>query len=279
MVRRIGEEMKSRIVKALKASGIDVKELKEIDVDKGNGEIHHGVSVIRNGTNMHPTIYIDGVPEEKLVEYIVETAKLPAPAFDESFFTNKENVLDSVFPCLINREKNADILNKAVNKDFLDLSIIYRIDVGYGYITVIRELAEKLEITDEELYNAALTNLKGKALVGNLAEVYSNRVDAEEEVSDNNPFTILTNKDMQYGAGVILDTEILKENLKGDFYIVPSSIHEMLAIPMVLSNGEVVEPIMLKGMIQTTNDDNLPERDKLSYNLYQWKNGELSIAE
>lgn len=277
----INEEMKSKIVEALKASGIDVKELKEIDVDKGNGEIHHGVSVIRNGSNMHPTIYIDGVPEEKLVNYIVETAKLPMPALDESFYTNKEKVLDSVFPCLINKERNADILANAVNKDFLDLSIIYRIDVGYGYILILKKLAESLEITDEELYNAGMRNLYGKALVGNLAEVFSNRVDKDMKISGDNPFTIITNKDMRYGASIILDTEILRENLKGDFYIVPSSIHEVLAIPMVLSNGEVVEPVMLKGMISAMNNDRLPERDKLSYNLYQWKSDddELSIVE
>ncbi len=78
---------------------------------------------------------------------------------------------------------------------------------------------------------------------------------------------LLTNELKMFGAAVMFYTQLLEkiaEVWKEDFYIVPSSTHEVL----LLQRGTQMEPGQIKEMIMDVNKHVVPEEDVLSDNLY-----------
>ena len=53
----------------------------------------------------------------------------------------------------------------------------------------------------------------------------------------------------------------------GNFYIIPSSIHELILVP----DSEDITPSGLLNMIIDVNDGQLPKEEILSYNLYYYE--------
>ena len=100
----------------------------------------------------------------------------------------------------------------------------------------------------------------------------------EGEEKDDNLY-VATNNGKEYGATAMLYPEVLKEGLEvlGDsFYIIPSSIHEVL----LLKVDERNTPKELAELIKATNDNVLEKDDILSYKLYFYdkESKEVSIA-
>ena len=85
--------------------------------------------------------------------------------------------------------------------------------------------------------------------------------------SDERMF-VLTNELKLNGAAAILDTDLMLEIFEkiGEFYILPSSIHEVLIVPMS-SNIHVSE---LKAMVKEVNDTQVSPEDRLSYSIYYY---------
>lgn len=94
--------------------------------------------------------------------------------------------------------------------------------------------------------------------------------------SDERMF-VLTNELKLNGAAAILDTDLMLEIFEkiGEFYILPSSIHEVLIVPMS-SNIHVNE---LKAMVKEANDTQVSPEDRLSYSIYSYNSvGGFCIA-
>lgn len=90
---------------------------------------------------------------------------------------------------------------------------------------------------------------------------------------------VLTNKTCVYGATILLYEEYLDElarNVKDDLFLLPSSIHEVLAVP---ANGMSVKE--LRGLVGQVNDsDAVGSEEVLSGNVYRYskETGKLRIA-
>ena len=78
---------------------------------------------------------------------------------------------------------------------------------------------------------------------------------------------ILTNSRKTYGACSILYPEVLEqvaEQMEGDIYLIPSSVHEMLALPKEQErSGEE-----LQAMIAEVNSTEISPEEVLSDHLY-----------
>ena len=62
--------------------------------------------------------------------------------------------------------------------------------------------------------------------------------------------------------------------IDGKFYILPSSIHELIVIPAKAT--ESVDG--LKELVRALNESNMPREEWLSESVYQYKDGEAGIA-
>ena len=76
---------------------------------------------------------------------------------------------------------------------------------------------------------------------------------------------VLTNARKLHGANIMLYKEYLEiaaKKMNGDFYILPSSIHELLAVPV--STAEIEE---LRQMVKEVNDNEVAPEEILGYEV------------
>jgi len=89
---------------------------------------------------------------------------------------------------------------------------------------------------------------------------------------------VVTNRLNQYGACAMLFPEALKglaDKWECDLYILPSSVHEILALPTL--KGDADE---LTGIVKEVNASMVSPEEKLSDTVYRYyhKNGKVEIA-
>lgn len=82
---------------------------------------------------------------------------------------------------------------------------------------------------------------------------------------------VASNENKNYGAAVILYDEFLNDfanSIQADFYILPSSVHEVILIPVESDKDEVCQ---LKRMVYEVNHTELEEEEILSDSIYLFK--------
>lgn len=302
-IEELGQEVVTVIKNQIPHAEVEVRE-----IIKTNDLVLHGVT-IRDTTKENqtvPTVYLERFEEEYFagditVEEIAEEiisitndSAAPIPPVI-SQIGDFESIKSRLRIKLINTEKNKEFLKGVAHKEFLDLSALYQIKVEMGTddssiatVNIGNELFDKYGITIDELHEAAIENMKImepthiQGMFQTMVEIMGEEMrelpldmfgDEEEKM------LVITNKSKVCGASVILQKETLQEIadiFKQDYYILPSSIHEVLAVK---ADGNV-DASALRDMVKEVNDTQVMPEELLSYNVYYYntETGELSIA-
>lgn len=261
-------------------------------VHKVNG--NKDAIIISKGNGTFPTLYLDEPYKmygecgdfkevmENIARYLLEAIN-SAPSVNGIDITSWEWVKGKVIPVLINREKNTELLKTVPHRDFLDLSIIYRIMLDMGIqscsATITNEHFKMWDITETDLFNASiknsspevnsLTDATIKALPESMPEDVRAEIIASME-EDTMPFPafVASNKQNSYGAGVIVHglSEIAESTGYDRFFILPSSIHEVIIVPECFEETDG-----LKTMVKEANETLLGD-EVLSDNVYIYDN-------
>lgn len=296
--------MKELIIKEL------VKTVKEIagdgylvtfrEVKKNNGTDLHALIVRMPNDVISPVVYVDKFVEEiaRNSMTVIEAAQKVFDTYnkcknekleiDVKKFIDKDYILQHVEYQLVNAEKNKEMLKKIPGKKVIDLVAVYRIVVNSGegitesYILDSKQL-EMIGINIDELDKAAMKNTqKSEFLIRTIDQVISEMMGMDEEltgvIAHEPKMFVLTNKRKIYGANILLCKEELAglaDKIQDDFYILPSSIHELIAIPV---KDVEVEP--LKKMVKEVNDNEVEIEEILGYEVYKYnrETGKITIA-
>ena len=127
-------------------------------------------------------------------------------------------------------------------------------------------VAFKSSYTAEDL-KAAMANMEQLAVIGSMFEVLDGGGRSIDDWNYNGePMTVLTTKDLNNGTGVIFCDNVLRKiyTKVGKFYILPSSIHEVIIVP--ISCG--IDRSELEAMVRTVNRDEVAPADRLSDEVY-----------
>lgn len=181
----------------------------------------------------------------------------------------KEQVEKLVLPKFINRKANRRFLETVPNRNFLDLSIIYYIPLdNYSKVFVINEeLIQQLEITEKELYRWANKNQKNDSAVFSLMNFLSGK--EENLISEQNlnePMYLLTNKNLLFGASMVLNKKMMEEislKMNDDVLMIPSSVHEWILLPFHGFDTEEIDET-----INFVNQTTVGEEEILSNHKY-----------
>lgn len=258
------------------------KEVFVKEVQKNNGITYTGVVVRDNGRNIAPTFYVENFidkPIEEMVQFILNfkdtnnTLSLEQEA--KEVIENRDMAIKRLQFRLVNKEKNKDL-----NRFTYDLSnglvAEFGIRISEGRIPITHEIAEYLNLNSRDAYKIALKNMSDDVEIIDMIE-YMCELHGIPKIfipDDQPPMYIITNKEKNYGAYAIL-TEGMKQKLTellGEFTIIPSSIHEVLAIPKV-DNG------FIRMMVNDVNTNVLASEDYLSDDVFVLTDdGDLLIA-
>lgn len=236
-----------------------------------NNEVLTGLSFIKNGSNTAPQIYTNylwnryTMENKSITELVEEVASLLADSFKEfdvSFFTDFSIVKEKIQPRLVSYENNLGLLKNIPHRRWLDLAIYYVVEIDIETWIVIKTAHMDLwNVTEEELYKLAIYNTKYSFL--NIS--YPTIPGIE--------LPVLTNTTRTGGAAAIL--KALEDNaLEGEMLLIPSSINEWIIMPFTTDE----EINYIKWMVKDVNDNVLPPSERLSYSVYKYSNGELTIA-
>lgn len=231
-----------------------------IYVDQFLDEIENGEISLCNAVSRIINTYTNSQDGDKLSEIVRNL--------------NKEKILSSVTCQIINLEKNAGRLTRIPHEEFLDLAVIYRVRMDkentYSF-TITGEICRKYSISLEDLHIAAVKNMEKEGFtVQTLASVIEEITGMQEETISENCFTayVLTNKSRLDGATVMMygkHFSRIARKLNTDLYVLPSSIHEVLAVP-----DDGINPYELKTIVHDVNSGVVSDDEILSENIYRY---------
>lgn len=265
------------------------------EVRKNNGVILHGLLVLGEERNVAPTIYLDtfleayeaGATFKSILQRLVEICRedMLKETVDMEFFRSFEQVRDRICYRLIGRKGNEELLEDIPYIEFLDLAICfyyaYHSDaLGDGTILIHNSHLELWETCTAELFGLAKRNTQKLFpwVCSSLAEVLGEMAGQEigpedaaeqEEFLREMPLQVLSNARRTHGAICMLYPGVLEAlaHKEGrNFYILPSSVHEviLLADTGAGSAGE------LKKMVAEVNSTQVAPEEVLSDSLYYY---------
>ena len=263
------------------------------EVRKNNNVLLHGMSILRKGQNVSPTIYLDsfyemmeeGMDVEHIVKRILEVyvKGLPKGNVDMEFFKDFDSVTDRVVFRLVNREKNRELLREVPHVEFFDLAICFcysyeNPEIGEGMILIHDTHVEMWKTCHRELMRLAEHNTPrlmpgwlcsmDSALKGVLDEEALDQLRQMQKETGKYMY-VLSNDRRCHGAAAILYPGMLERaarQMGGSFYILPSSIHEVILLRDESPDGGD----RLHEMIEDININQLREEEVLSDYAYRY---------
>lgn len=191
-----------------------------------------------------------------------------------------QSASERLFVQLVSTERNKEVLDQIPHREVEDLSLICRIEMpamdGHEANAVVREpMLQMMGLTEEELFETAMKNSvhKRPEKLENLGVVLGNMLGYDAVDEKTNELYVLTNKQTNMGAATIFYPEMMEkcaEELNGNFYIIPSSLHEVLLCP----ENSFIKSEKIKSVIKEINDTQLMPEDILSYQVYHYDHKE-----
>ncbi|HBA49423.1 MAG TPA: hypothetical protein DCZ91_16835 [Lachnospiraceae bacterium] len=289
-------EMKDFAEKVRAAAGEELGRDYKVEIKnvrKNNGVCHTGLIVLEKGRDTAPTIYLedflaaygDGMSFSDIVSSIVRVCRLGMvkEKVDTEFFRHFESVRDRICYRLVGREGNGSFLEEIPHMEFLDLAVCFYYSwsddvIGRGSILIYNSHMEMWGTSTEELYKLAEVNTPRLFpwMLDTLPEILCEAGEEDccgelknlpQENIPDIPMRVLTSSNRRYGAACVLYPGVLEkvaERMGGDFYVFPSSIHEVILMPC---DGMITEEYM-KTMISNINNTQVDPEEVLSNSLY-----------
>lgn len=272
-------------------------------VVKNNDVQLTGLMIRLEENNIAPFIYLDRYYEQyqngmELPDIMKDIAELRVSSeqsvkLDISRITDFNQVKDNIICKLINGDMNEEYLADKPYTQIEDMAVIYVIDLGSGAeghmsSPITYDLMKRYGVDTQMLHEIAIHNLAKseivfKSMKDALMEImFPDGVSEEDPLAeilsaeDEIPMYVLSNAEKLNGAASVLDKdtmETISEMLGGDFVVIPSSIHEVIILPM----DDNVDKDELEGIIREVNTGQVAPEERLSYHAYQYDSGKHAL--
>ena len=231
---------------------------------KNNDTEKCGITIRRPGESICPIIYLDdfykqyedGKPIDALIGRIVDLRINLSPGIAEEINPQSLADYEAVRPRLQMRifdtEKNEKKLEEIVHHSYGDFSAGYSIMLGESKersmsVMITPSMMDMWGITKRRLHDDTILADLGRepvlADMGSMMMSFGEGTDCRNFLKENVPLDpqsvelpmfVLTSRERMHGAGLILNPVVqqkIANILGGDYYVLPSSIHEVLVMP------------------------------------------------
>lgn len=280
------EVIKEKVAEKMPKAGVIIQSTQKVN------RVLDGL-IIKTESPVSLTIYLnefyDRYKETENIEEIVESILTlygegikTMPNVNINF--NSKKVVCQV----INAAANERLLLDVPHVKWNDLAVVFRLivsDEGKGVQSALIRfpLMERIGVmSSEELYQIARNNTKEimPAKIRNMTEIISEAmgIPAGMIPEPDFPMYVVVNEKNMWGANAILFPEIfrdLAEKMENDLFILPSSIHELIAVPASEMDAEG-----LKEMVSQVNGSEVSEEERLSNSVYYYsrETGQITVS-
>ncbi len=256
-------------------------------VEKLQGESYTGLSVRPEGSNAAVTMNLNNAFERYqdqpgrlpvLMDEIVNgvrSALSQIPQVDTAQLGDYSKVKDQLIMQVIPVEPNAEMLKNLPHKTIEDIAVVYRIDVSDSRhhdasILITNQMMDRFGITPEQLHqDAVLSQTEHRApTLKNMSEMMAEMSGGFMEMEES-PMWVATVEGGVNGAAVVQIPAFMDEaaeKLGGDFFVLPSSVHECLFI----RDDGAFDREQLESMVQNVNATEVSPADFLSDSVYHY---------
>ncbi|MBR1856837.1 MAG: hypothetical protein IJ803_07155 [Oribacterium sp.] len=185
---------------------------------------------------------------------------------------------------VVSSETNAELLETIPHKDIEDMAVIYRFDVkdivGEGATVIVtNKMLDNYGVTPEQLHEDAVKNAPEirPIVIQGMAEVLAKQMGVEDLdmlglniPPEQEQIFVASVPDNVHGAGILAYEDFMDKASERvgnqSFFILPSSIHELLIVP---DNG-MMDLHSLEQMVKEVNATTVDPSEKLTDNVYHY---------
>ena len=259
------------------------------DVEKLQGESYRGISFKNGNSPVEGNLNMKLAYEaheggRSFADILHETEQAimqqvdRMPQFDLGVMSDYRAMKPKLMTELIPQKGNEARLANVPHEKIEDLALIYRINLGErngGRMTTVitDQMMEQFGITQEQLHQDAVENaaILHPAFLRSMREVMASMMGMEPDppMPGEPELMVATTREAYMGAAVIQYPgfmDMAAEKMGGDFFVLPSSIHEVLLLP---DDGKT-DYHELEAMVQTINANEVAPADRLSDNVYHY---------
>lgn len=255
---------------------------------KGNDRVLDSLTVQREGEDFAVAIHLNSLEQEyqngesmheimnQVADQCLQGEELP---FNRREFLDYDSVKDHVTIKMCDPENNVKYLEQYAHKNCGTLTALYNVTLeqnGFGTASmpISNDHLKMWGISVEQLHQDALLadRNRGYGLYGLEDLVYSMAFEHEPEnlllstdvvnASEKGPY-VLTNTSRINGANALVQEEVLSQvgdALGGDYYVLPSSTHELI---LIQDDGSISKEA-LERMVTEINSTQVSKEDLLS---------------
>lgn len=203
------------------------------------------------------------------------------PKLQVSDLTNYAEMKNKLAMEVVSAERNAKMLQNVPHEQMEDIAVVYRLVLNSSKgasstVLVTNDLMDKFGITHEQLHDDAMKNapLIRPAEIKGMEETLNEMQGGPALEPDPDEILFVAGvPDQSHGAAVIAYPNFFEdaaEKLGGDYFIIPSSIHEVL---LVKDTGEM-NSRDLAAMIKEVNATEVAPEDVLTDHAYHYDSKE-----
>ena len=267
-------------------------------VRKNNNITMEGLLIRYLDSSVAPTIYLNPYYEQysegrtisHIAEEVAEIYRNNRDPWKEAPSFEFSEIRDKILFRVINRGLNEEELMHMPHVEIGDFAVGFQWvvdtdDRRLGSVRVTDEQAESWGVTTDELTKLAVENSARdvppvlKSIEEVLHEIVRDNGGSfcgltESELKESSseqefPMYVLTNSRSHMGASALLALPFLdefRERIGEDFWILPSSIHEVILVPV----SKVEDRAKLCAMVREINETQVPPQEVLSDEVYSY---------
>ncbi len=275
------------------------------EIIKNNDQKLLALSIHEPDIDANPNIYLDEYIEDyragkniddilqSIADMYMSCRDPQIRGFDISDITEFDKVANRLVTKIVNTDLNKEFLAVVPHKEFGDLSVFtqVRLDESNGMmasITLRNDILDRWDVAFDDVLDKANENdLKvTQPRLTPMDKIISCMKRLEEYEQDGFlpnpkdviiPMYVLSTEDKIHGAKLLNQQEIMDkiaEFLNSDFIALPSSIHEVIILPMDRNNMDLNE---LSMMVKSINGEVLNPTDVLSDHPYVYSKEERCL--
>lgn len=256
---------------------------------RNNSVILDGIMLQKGKERVAPNIYLNhyypkycnGESVHQIAEEIIrlcEEKREEILALTEQLDFSAQYIGSHLYYRLVSFERNEELLKEVPYRLYLNLAVVYYwvvYDEGeqLGSIMMTLPQMERMGWSEDDLMRMAEQNTPQlfPVMTKGIEEIIGELLQRNASL----PMLVVSNEKGINGAACLMYPGILaslEEKMQGSFYVLPSSIHELIVVP-----AQSVPAKHLCEMVYCINRTQLPEEDILSDTVYYHQYGESGL--
>ncbi|MDI9509298.1 MAG: hypothetical protein GX319_09330 [Clostridiales bacterium] len=274
---RMGHGYKVKVYKVMKNNSLELDSLVVLKEDRSFAPNIY--------LNAYYESYLEGTCIREIMDRLCMIySHCAVPAVQDNFEYSFELMKPYIFFRIISLDRNKKMLAQIPYMEFLDLAITFHCLVrseedNIATIQITNEHIRLWGVTSQDIKDLAFENTRRlfPPVIKSIGEMINGIISGdigekegiiiENDCNDEFPMYVLTNVKGINGASCLLYKDVIKELaqlLKSDLYILPSSIHELILVPMVSTKDKE----SFSRMVMEINSSQLPVEEILADHVY-----------